>query len=61
MRTRCNFPCQNCGYTTWFLSFIVISNFVGHYTSYIIEDENGKPLALNYKGDVRSFTSEEEA
>ena len=34
---------------------------MGHYTSYIIEDENGKPLALNYKGDVRSFTSEEDA
>lgn len=32
-----------------------------HYLSYIIEDENGKPLALNFKGDVRSFTNEEEA
>lgn len=34
---------------------------MGHYPSYTIEDENGKPLALNFKGDVRSFTSEEEA
>lgn len=55
------FPCPNCVYSIWFPSFIVIPNFVGHYPSYIIEDENGKPLALNYKGDVRSFTSEEEA
>lgn len=55
------FPCPNCGYPMWCSSFIVIPNFVGHYPSYTIEDENGKPLALNFKGDVRSFTSEEEA
>lgn len=55
------FPCPNCGYPMWCSSFVVIPNFVGHFPSYIIEDENGKPLALNYNGDVRSFTSKEEA